>query len=236
MSSGVTRQPRRRPPPSQAETLLKNIDLAKVRGWNEHDVIQQFLEPIGFAYCSKAFEQQRITGPALVSLTEEHLKELNVMLLGDRVLFLEYLVILKKKKNQQERSNSLWTGTTPHVSCAYSSNPCQYLFRVCCPCCVAKTTWSVTSQGLRSSAYPSSINLVGKTVRDFIDFRFLKDLEIHSKPTCLCCCRGYDLLIYADDPSENSTKHGEPTRISHPEALQIEKAIRDAWAEARLVD
>ena len=234
MDSGITRQPRIAH--KDADNVLKKIELSRVREWDENDVINLFLEPMGFAYCSKAFQQQRITGPALVALSEEHLKELDVMLLGDRVLFLEYLAILKKKKRQLERSTSLWTGTTPYISCAYSSNPCQYLFRLCCPCCVAKTTWSITHQGLRSSAYPASLNLIGETQRDFIDFRFLKDLEIHSAPTCLCCCRGHELLIYADDPSENSAKHDEPTVISHPEAIQVEKVIRDAWGDARLVD
>ena len=234
MATGVTRQPR--VAHTDTDAVLKKLELSRVREWSENDVINNFLQPLGFDYCSKAFEQQRITGPALVALTEEHLKELNVMLLGDRVLFLEYLGILRKKKRQQERAKSLWTGTTPHVSCAYSSNPGQYLFWFCCPCCVAKTTWSITPQGLRSSAYPASLNLVGETQRDFIDFRFLKDLEIHSAPTCMCCCRGHELLIYADDPSENSAKHDEPTVISHPEAILVESIIRNAWAEARLVD
>lgn len=33
----------------------------------------------------------------------------------------------------------------------------------------------------------------------FIDYRFLKDLEIRKDPKCLCCCVGTELLIYADD-------------------------------------
>ena len=234
MASGITSQPRN----SKADpnSVLKNIELVRVREWTADDVINKFLEPLGFGYCGKAFHQHRVTGSALVGMNEEHLKELEVMLLGDRILFLDYLNVLKKKKMQEERAKSLWKGTTPHVSCAYSSNPCQCLFRFCCPCCVAKTSWSVTAQGLRHSAYPASINMLGKTQRDFIDFRFLKDLEIHSEPTCLCCCTGHDLLIFADDPSEGSAKHDEPARISHPDAIHLERIIRDAWAEARLVD
>ena len=33
----------------------------------------------------------------------------------------------------------------------------------------------------------------------FIDYRFLKDLELRKDPKCLCCCVGTELLIYADD-------------------------------------
>ena len=33
----------------------------------------------------------------------------------------------------------------------------------------------------------------------FIDYRFLKDLELRREPKCLCCFEGQELLIYADD-------------------------------------
>ena len=33
----------------------------------------------------------------------------------------------------------------------------------------------------------------------FIDYRFLKDLELRKEPRCCCFCVGQELLIYADD-------------------------------------
>ena len=33
----------------------------------------------------------------------------------------------------------------------------------------------------------------------FIDYRFLKDLELRREPKCCCFCVGKELLIYADD-------------------------------------
>ena len=33
----------------------------------------------------------------------------------------------------------------------------------------------------------------------FIDYRFLKDLELRKEPKCCCFCVGQELLIYADD-------------------------------------
>ena len=234
MKSGIQYEPRPNISREDADAVLKNLELSKVREWNEKDVSDNFLVPLGFGYCSEVFIENRITGPVLLSLTDSHLKELGVMLLGDRIMFLEYATILHKKKRQQERSATLWEGTTPHLSCAYSDNCFQCLFRYICRCCVAKVHWRVTPQGLRYTSYPAPCKLLGKTERDFIDFRFLKDMEVRSSPGFLCCCRGHSLVIYADDADSN--KDGEPTRIQHPEALRVEEAIRNAWAEARLVD
>ena len=46
----------------------------------------------------------------------------------------------------------------------------------------------------------------------FIDYRFLKDLEIRKEPKCLCCCVGSELLIYADDKdSVRQAPHSHPS-------------------------
>ena len=234
MDSGIRYEPRPQMSRVDVDNVLKQLELSNVREWTEKDVAEKYLNPLGFSYCSEVFMEQRVTGSVLLSLTDSHLKELGVMLLGDRIMFLDYISILQKKKRQQERSATLWEGTTPHLSCAYSDNCCQCLFRYICRCCVAKVHWRVTPQGLRYTSYPAPCKLLGKIERDFIDFRFLKDLEVRTEPGFLCCCRGHSLVIYADDA--DSVKDGEPCRIQHPEALRAEEAIRNAWAEARLVD
>ena len=234
MASGIRYEPRPGISREDVDNVLKHLELDKVRDWSENDVSTNFLIPLGFNYCSEVFIENRITGPVLLSLTDSHLKELGVMLLGDRIMFLEYASILQKKKIQQERAATLWEGTTPYISCAYSDNCCQCLFRYFCRCCVAKVSWRVTPQGLRYTSYPAPCKFLGNVERDFIDFRFLKDLEVRTSPGFLCCCRGHSLVIYADDSDSN--KDGEPLYIQHPEALQVEEAIRNSWAEARLVD
>ena len=46
---------------------------------------------------------------------------------GDRVLFLEYLTLLKKHKRDADRSRALWSGKTPVRHCAYHENCCDFL-------------------------------------------------------------------------------------------------------------
>ncbi len=71
--------------------------------------------------------------------------------------------------------------------------------QLCCPCCVPTTEWRVTGQGIRWRKNTSAIDCCGEVETQFIDFRFLKDLEFRKDPTCLCCCVGSKLLLYADD-------------------------------------
>lgn len=238
MEGITTRQPEAQINRADADNILKQMDIQKVREWSEEDVNTNFLTPLGFSYAAKIFKEHKINGPCLINITEEHLKELGAFLLGDRLSFMEFLTILKKKKRQLDRSATLWSGMTPHISCSYSDNLGQFLFRYFCRCCVPKTEWRVTAQGLRYTSYPATIALFKETERDFIDFRFLKDLEIRTAPTCMCCCRGHELLIYADDSSEKEVgkARDDPIIINHPDAIKLEETIRNAWAEARLVD
>ena len=50
-----------------------------------------------------------------------------------------------------------------------------------------------------SSLLPSLPPSLPAVETQFIDYRFLKDLEIRKDPKCCCCCVGTELLVYADD-------------------------------------
>ena len=63
-------------------------------------------------------------------LQESHLKEIGVTMVGERILFIEYLKLLKKHKRDADRSRSLWTATTPHLSLAYHRNCGEFCFHV----------------------------------------------------------------------------------------------------------
>ena len=88
------------------------------------------------------------------------------------------------------------------------------------------------------------IHTLGKT--QFIDYRFMKDIEMREIPRCLCCCVGRELLLYADDKDATSVRQSastsaqqmidnEPVIIRHPDACHAERIIRDSWATAELV-
>ena len=50
--------------------------------WAESDVIERFLKPIGMEFMAKAFLENKICGPVLMCLTEEHMKEMGCAVLG----------------------------------------------------------------------------------------------------------------------------------------------------------
>ena len=79
----------------------------------------------------------------------------------------------------------------------------------------------------------------------FIDYRFLKDLELRQQPRFCCCCIGKELLLYADDKDSVTTRQSAalvsqsddqtPVSILHPDVNRAESIIRNAWADAKLV-
>jgi len=79
----------------------------------------------------------------------------------------------------------------------------------------------------------------------FVDYRFVKDLELRAQPRFCCCCIGKELLIYADDKDSVSTRQSEavvnqsaehaPISILHPDAQKVEAIVRNAWADSKLV-
>ena len=52
---------------------------------------------------------------------------------GDRILFMDYLKLLKKHKRDLDRSKALWTGTTPVPKLAYHRNFGEFCFQVSLP-------------------------------------------------------------------------------------------------------
>ena len=79
----------------------------------------------------------------------------------------------------------------------------------------------------------------------FIDYRFVKDLELRQQPRFCCCCVGKELLIFADDKDSVSTRQTReavtqsaelaPVSILHPEAQKVEAIVRNAWADTKLI-
>lgn len=219
---------------TDAENVLKSMEVSKIRGWNEKDVAENFLKPLGFEYSAKIFEENKITGVCLLAMTDAHLKELNILLLGDRIHMVEYLEVLKKKRKQEDRGKTLWEGQTPVKAYAYSDNCCQWVYWWCCPCFVYKTTWRITSQGIRHR----KPRVFGEADAGFIDFRFLKDIETRHENRCGCCCQYHQLVLFADDASTQK-KDADGTEeliiISHPDCLHIEDVVRNAWTDVKLV-
>lgn len=240
----VTTQPRGK----RAEVMayVRDLDPSQVLEWTPEDVAERFLKPCGMERLAKSFIDSNVTGTVLIALQESHLKELGCDRVGDRLTLLDYLHVLKKHKKDLDRSQALWTGTTPVASCAYHPNCGSYMKYICCHCCISVTDWRVTGQGIRWRKNRAAINLCGENETQFIDYRFMKDIEMREIPRCLCCCVGRELLLYADDKDATSVRQStstsahqmidnEPVIIRHPDARRAEGIIRNAWAESQLV-
>ena len=98
--------------------------------WTVDEVVDKYLVPIDMEFMAKAFRENHITGAALLSMTEDHMKELGCAVLGDRIAFMNYLDLLKRHKREADRSKSLWSGITPVKSCAYHDHCGRFMFHV----------------------------------------------------------------------------------------------------------
>ncbi|KAL5479820.1 hypothetical protein EMCRGX_G023406 [Ephydatia muelleri] len=243
----ITTQPTTRR--KELETFASELDPNTVIEWTVDEVVDKYLVPMDMEFMAKAFRENHITGAALLAMTEEHMKEMGCAVLGDRIAFINYLDLLKRHKREADRSKSLWSGVTPVKSCAYHNHCGSFMLHVLCPCCVPLTEWRITGQGIRYRKNPATLDCCGAAETEFIDFRFMKDIELQKQARFCCCCVGYHLRIYADDkdtapgPNTHATSdkaalaplEREPLTIFHPDAPKAEAIIRNAWGDAQLV-
>lgn len=61
---------------------------------------------------------------------------------------MDLIGLLKRKKKEAELSASKWSGVTPAPGIRYKEDCGECCVAYCCPCCLAKTFWRVTGQGV----------------------------------------------------------------------------------------
>jgi hypothetical protein len=81
-------------------------------------------------FMGKSFKDNKINGAVLMNLEENHIKEMECGVLGDRLLFLGYLNLLKKQKHLSDRGRVLWSATTPVLQLAYHSGCGSFFIQV----------------------------------------------------------------------------------------------------------
>jgi len=116
------------------------------------DVVEKYLKPIGMEYMAQAFIGSQINGGCLLALDEYQVIQLGCHVTGDRMLFMEYLQIIKKKYNDPNSMKPIaaqWTGRTPVEGCAYHQDCCHCCAFVCCLCFIRKIKWEVTKEGIK---------------------------------------------------------------------------------------
>ncbi|XP_063689793.1 uncharacterized protein LOC134822593 isoform X2 [Bolinopsis microptera] len=219
----------------EIEEYLVQLAPSEIAKWTTDEVCTQFLERIEFAYLIENFKVNNITGRVLLMLEERNLVEMGVNVIGDRLMILSYLKLLKKKKIEADKMATLWQGETPAPGLAYSEDCCQCMSKMCCPCCITRKLWRITGQGIFYRIVPPC-SMFTEVRQEYIDFRFLKDMELRTRNTFACCCRTHELIMYAEQASDEDTPDSRSIHpVLHPDAEKVETIVRTAWSNARLV-
>ena len=220
---------------SDMEQYLLDLDSKQVGSWSAEEVASHFLEKINCGNVSKQFLTNKIDGQILFMLQEEHLKEIGVSVIGERLYILKQISVLKKKKKEMDSTATLWSGETPTGGCAYSDNFIQYCQQKCCPCCVAKAYWKVTPQGVFHQRVPPCGRICCRTVTtDFMDYRFFKDIDVKKERDC-CCGDRYMLEMYVNDADQEKASTFISHTLLHPHAEKVEQIIRNQWSAATIL-
>jgi len=237
----ITSQPKSH---SEMEQYVLDVDIQQASLWTMDQVCDLFLDKIGMGAYAEVFRSHRIQGKSLPLLNDEHLGEMGIQPIGDRVFIQEMIQLLQKKRRQMNSNLVLWKGDIPSKT----------VMKVC-PC-MTRVEWKVTSQGVHNRRIPCCGKYCGTTTNDYTDYRFFKDVELKEYSAyllyccpCITCCRRYKLELYVEDesnrqssrqssrqnPSMTTAMPTAPHVIRHPDALTAERIIRKAWAKARLV-
>mmetsp|Transcript_50456 Transcript_50456/g.130010 ORF Transcript_50456/g.130010 Transcript_50456/m.130010 type:complete len:264 (+) Transcript_50456:115-906(+) len=233
---------------SPLDDKMNSLDVKDVMGWGTEECCD-FLEWLGFkgehhAY-KEALRQNNIEGVQLLQMTDAHLKEMGIAKVGHRVVLEEVIKQLRSKKQSFEGSKTLWEGYSP-ASCCWADT-CIGTF---CYCIYAKTKWKVTPQGVRKRPELGccwaclTCRCVYLRRSEFLDYRFVKDVDREKQNTC-CCCRqraalnivaGSQYMHNPDAVESGFAVNNDTMRLVHPDVKRVEELIRVHWQTKKLVD
>ena len=97
-----------------------------VSEWTSEDV-GKWLNGLGLGEHAKAFEHHRIVGDMVHSLTESHLTELGVTLIGQRMTFLRDASRIRRHTVNKVRFETIWESD----AVIYTRGPADWLYRQC---------------------------------------------------------------------------------------------------------
>ena len=125
-------QPMKLPPPPEGEN---------VSSWSSHQV-GNWLASIGLVDYVPSFQHHRVTGDVLEVLSEEHLRELGVALVGHRVLLMREVAAMRRSAVSRQRFRTIWKGN----EVLYRAGPFDWLAQqLCCvPCCLEPDSYRLT--------------------------------------------------------------------------------------------
>ena len=179
---------------------MKN-DIGGYQDWNE-DQLGLFFRHRGLgAYCS-TLKEHNITGRLAPHLSDDHLKEMGINCVGDRLMFRHYLKDLSRQERYRKRVESLWEGKEQIFFSGYDKN----CWTMCGFCPVDPSTYKLSRNHLKVKKVqpvrlgPIRLCCFGASyVSNNIDLSKVDDVDVMGIPapcwqrTC-CCASGKDLV------------------------------------------
>lgn len=93
--------------PAASNAPLQPLATARHLQWNS-DKVGEWLAKMGLGQYARNFAEHRVTGDLLDLLTEGHMKELGVTLVGHRLLLVREIGALHRKGQARERERVIW--------------------------------------------------------------------------------------------------------------------------------
>jgi len=195
--------------------------------------VGEWLQSLGLREYADSFAQHRVSGDLLEVLTEDHLKELGVQLVGHRLILLRELNSLKRRAHDRERHAVLWSGD----EVLHHSGPLNWLkdHLLCAPCCREPDRYRVTMQGVAITKSDHMDNrfcpVRGKTTRT-IELTGIVGVTAHHSSRCFDCgCAADDVVI--DLNKELGLAEVPPLKVANGMGDTVAAIVRSAVEEAQ---
>lgn len=213
-------------------TILGADEDVDASAWTTRDVAE-WLHSIGLGRFDRAFAENKVTGDLLHILNEDHLKELGVKLIGDRVLLLQQIARLWRGAVHKRRFRTIWEAD----GLMYSSGCCDWFTKqlMCYPCCQDPDHYRLTGSTLYLSEEDrkrrkGALCATSKYTRA-IDLSAIVGVnDYHKNSICDCFCAGDVITIELD--KEKGLDEVSPMIVrkgdGHAVALKIQAAMEEA--------
>jgi len=202
--------------------------------WTMQEV-GNWLDKIGLGEHANAFAKHRITGDLLHSLSEPHLIEMGVALVGQRIVIMREAQRIRRHTVNKTRFEVLWESDAQ----MYTNGPADWLYKQCCcePCLEQPDHYKLTASSLSLTVKQKKVGCCQAKARHTrnIDLSNVAGVsEYHRQDCCdFGCAADWIYLELAGDKQLDAV---EPLAVKRGDgddiALKIQMAMEEAQAVA----
>mmetsp|Transcript_11119 Transcript_11119/g.28278 ORF Transcript_11119/g.28278 Transcript_11119/m.28278 type:complete len:248 (+) Transcript_11119:121-864(+) len=234
--SGAKKVAAKLPEYKPIKTVLGVEEDVDSSSWSTLDVAN-WLQSCGLGNYAMAFAQHKITGDLLHVLTEQHLRELGVESIGERLLIMHQIAKIYRGAVQRRRFRTIWEAEALMYTGGITDWCCKVLS--CYSCCNDPDHYKLTGATLyvseldkkrhrgiccQTSKYTRAIDL--STIAGVNDY--------HRNALCDCCCAAD--VVNVDLDKEKGLEEVPPLYVpkgkGHKIALMIQAATEEAQSLA----